>query len=166
MVTAAELLAQAVFIEGKYPQAFPVFGSERRGAPVASFCRIDGKPITIHQQIYEPDVAIVMERNLIASGVDVCAGIKKGGIAIVNSVKMPNELSLCAGKVYTLDATGIALKIMGKPVVNTAMLGALAKVTGVCSLDSLKKAIDARFQPKIAELNKQVAELCYNSVKQ
>ena len=164
-VTAAELLAQAVFLEGKYPQSFPVFGSERRGAPVASFCRIDDKPITIHQEIYEPDITVVLEGNLLTSGVNVCGGIKKGGIAIVNSHRAPDELGLCADNVYAVDATDIALKTIGKPIVNTAMLGALAKVTGVCSLDSLKKAIDKRFPPKLAEPNKQAVQLCYEAVK-
>lgn len=160
-VTAAELLAVAASYEGKSSQAFPVFGVERRGAPVTAFCRIDDKPIRVHQQIYEPDIVVVLDKTLI-DVVDVCKGLKEDGTVIVNSKEKPN---VKAKNVYFVDATEIALKHIGAAITNTAMLGAFSKATGVVKLDSVKKAIGERFDGETAEKNKAAIEECYNLLR-
>src|SRR3989338_4799070 len=111
MVTGAELIAYAANLEGKYSQAFPFFGSEKRGPPVEAYCRIDDRPITIHEEIEAPDIVLVGDSSIMGN-VDVCSGIKPNGIVIVNSPKSPKELGL-NGKglnVITVNATEVALK--------------------------------------------------------
>ena len=161
-VTAAELLAVSAAEGGKMTQAFPFFGVERTGAPVQAFCRIDDKPVRVHQNVYEPDVVVVLDASLLPV-VDVCSGLKKGGTVIVNTKKKKEELGLKAEKVFTVDATNIALKNLGRPIVNTAMLGAFAKVTGLVPMDALKRAISHRFKGEIAEKNIKAIEECFNS---
>jgi 2-oxoacid:acceptor oxidoreductase gamma subunit (pyruvate/2-ketoisovalerate family) len=160
-VTAAELLAVAVSFEGKFSQAFPLFGVERRGAPVTAFCRIDNKPIRVHQQIYEPDIVVVLDKTLIEA-VDVLKGLREGGTVIVNSKNKPG---VRAKRVYFVDATEIALKHVGAPIVNTAMLGAFSKATKLVKLNSIKKAIEEHFAGDMAEKNKKAVEECYNSLR-
>lgn len=161
-VTAAELLAVAAAEGGKFTQAFPFFGVERTGAPVQAFCRIDDRPVRVHQNVYEPDVVVVLDASLL-SVVDVCAGLKKGGTVIVNTKKKKEELGLKAEKVFTVNATEIAMKHLGRPIVNTAMLGAFAKVTGLIPLDALKRAIQHRFKGELAEKNIKAIEECFSS---
>lgn len=165
-VTTAELLAVAAFYDNKKSQAFPKFGVERRGAPVESFVRVDDNPIMIRSQVYNPNYVIVLESSLLHA-VDVTAGLKKGGSVIINTVKKPEEITIADAKVYTVDATKAAFDIFKKPIVNTAMIGAFAAVTGEITLDSIKKAIDQEFskKPKIAELNKQIVEKVYEETK-
>ncbi|MGZ5521058.1 MAG: pyruvate ferredoxin oxidoreductase subunit gamma, partial [Halobacteriota archaeon] len=154
-VTAAELLAVAAFEDGQFSQAFPFFGVERRGAPVTAFARLSDKKIRLRSQIYEPDYVIVQDATLI-SAVDVTAGLKPNGIVIVNSEKSAEDVGLDAGiDVRTIDATGIALDIIGRPIVNTTLLGAFAGATGEISIDSIKQAVLARFPGKIGEVNVQ-----------
>lgn len=154
-VTAAQLLAIAAFYDGKYAQAFPMFGVERRGAPATSFVRIDDKPINIREQIYNPDYIIVFDPSLIKL-VDAKKGVKKD--IIVNSDK---KLEGCYGQ----DLTSKALKIFGKPIINTLILGTFAARTKVVSLESLKKAIDQRFKGDIAKKNKIAVEEVYHEAK-
>jgi pyruvate ferredoxin oxidoreductase gamma subunit len=165
-VTTAELLAQAAFFGGKQSQAFPSFGVERSGSPVESYCRIDEKPIRLHQQVYEPNYLIVLDDSLFAS-VDVCKGLNKTGAVIIATAKPASEFKKCfVGKVYAVDAYGIAAKVIGKPLVNTAMLGAFAKVTGLVSLENLEKAFAAKFPPEVAKKNSDAAEACFKQVSQ
>ncbi len=160
-VTAAELLAVAAFEDGKFSQAFPFFGVERRGAPVTAFTRISDKKIRLRSQIYEPDYVIVQDATLI-SAVDVTAGLKPDGIVIVNSEKSADEIGIdTETDVRTIDATGIALEIIGRPIVNTTLLGAFAGSTGEISIDSIKQSVLARFPGKIGEVNVQAAEKAY-----
>jgi pyruvate ferredoxin oxidoreductase gamma subunit len=160
-VTAAELLAVAAFEDGKFSQAFPFFGVERRGAPVTAFARLSDKKIRLRSQIYEPDYVIVQDATLI-SAVDVTAGLKPNGIVIVNSEKSAEDVGLDAGiDVRTIDATGLALDIIGRPIVNTTLLGAFAGATGEIGIDSIKQSILARFPGKIGEVNVQAAEKAY-----
>jgi len=160
-VTAAELLAVAAFEDGKYSQAFPFFGVERRGAPVTAFTRLSEKKIRLRSQIYEPDYVIVQDATLV-SAVDVIAGLKPNGIVIVNSEKSAEDIGLDAGiDVRTIDATGIALEIIGRPIVNTTLLGAFAGATGEISLESIKQSVLARFPGKVGELNVKAAEKAY-----
>ncbi|MCX6777858.1 MAG: pyruvate ferredoxin oxidoreductase subunit gamma [Candidatus Micrarchaeota archaeon] len=166
-VTAAEILAVAAGLQDKHSQAFPFFGVERRGAPVMSFCRIDSKPVRIHQQVYEPGYIIILDASLINA--NITKGLKQGGKAIVNTKKTKEELAsqlgLAPANVFVVDATGIALKNLGRPIVNTAMLGAFSKVTGIVELDSVKKAVQQRFPAKLAETNVKAVEDCFNQVK-
>ncbi len=160
-VTAAELLAIAAFEDGKYSQAFPFFGVERRGAPVTAFTRLGDKKIRLRSQIYEPDYVIVQDATLIAA-VDVTAGLKPGGIVIVNSEKSPDDVGLDKRiDVRTIDATGIALEIIGRPIVNTTLIGAFAGATGEISIESINRSVLARFPGKVGELNVQAAEKAY-----
>lgn len=160
-VTAAELLAVAAFEDGKYSQAFPFFGVERRGAPVTAFARLSEKKIRLRSQIYEPDYVIVQDATLI-SAVDVTAGLKPAGIVIVNSEKSAEGIGLDAEiDVRIIDATAIALEIIGRPIVNTTLLGAFAGATGEISMESIKRSVLARFPGKVGELNVRAAEKAY-----
>ncbi|HLC79141.1 MAG TPA: 2-oxoacid:acceptor oxidoreductase family protein [archaeon] len=163
MVTGAELIALASNFEGKYSQAFPFFGSEKRGPPVEAYCRIDEKPITIHEEIAEPDVVIVGDPSIMDS-VDVCAGLKKNGIVIVNTTKGAKDLNLKAKRVFTIDATEVALKnFNGKMVLNTVMLGAFCKVTDIVKIESIKRAISESFPKKFS---KAIVDANINAVQE
>ncbi|MFH1824573.1 MAG: pyruvate ferredoxin oxidoreductase subunit gamma [Candidatus Firestonebacteria bacterium] len=166
VVTAAELLAISAFSDGKYIQAFPTFGSERMGAPVASFVRISDKNIRVRSQIYEPDYVIVQDSALIGS-VDVFAGLKKDGLVLINTEKQPSELKLKDVKnVKTIPATKIAIEILGRPIPNTVLIGAFAGLTGLVSLDGIKKAMRERFKSvEIAEKNILAAEKAYKMMR-
>ncbi|MBI5347138.1 MAG: pyruvate ferredoxin oxidoreductase subunit gamma [Candidatus Aenigmarchaeota archaeon] len=160
VVTAAELLAKAAFNNGKYCLAFPKFGPDRTGAPVEAYCRIDDRPIKLRTQIYEPDCLIVLDQGL-AKNIDITNGMKKNGVIIINangSVKM--KFRACS-----IDATQVALDVIGKPIVNTVMLGAFAKATGVITLKSLEKAIYGRFSGKIADSNIAAVRKAYEVLK-
>lgn len=164
-VTAAEALAVGAFHDGKYSQAFPFFGVERRGAPVTAFTRISEKFIRIRSQIYEPDYIVVQDPTLLEV-VDVAAGLKPNGKAIVNTEKSPEELGLNTNaEVLTINATKIALDVLGLPIVNTSMLGVFAAATGEVTLESLGKAIHKRFPEKLAVKNVKAIEAAYEAVE-
>jgi len=164
-VTAANILASAAFKAGKYVQAFPFFGVERRGAPVTAFTRIDDKPIRIKTQIYEPDIVVVLDPSLLDT-VDVTAGLKDDGIVIVNTEKSKEEvlekLKKKPAKLALVDATTIALDVLGLPITNTAILGAVAKATGIVELDYVKEAIKETFSGALGEKNAKAAEEAFN----
>ena len=165
VVTAAELIAIAAFHSGKISQAFPYFGVERTGAPIEAYARIDDKPITTREQVYIPDILIIQDSTLLDT-VDVTKGCHKKTIAIINTAKNINQLkiNLNPQNIYTIDATKIALEIIGKNIVNTTILGAFAKATGLISLDDLKKAITEKFEEKgksIINKNIQAIEQAY-----
>lgn len=158
-VTTASLLAIAAFHDKKYSQAFPSFGPERGGSPVIALARISDKEINLRSNVYNPDVLIVLDSSLIKE-VDVTQGLKKDGIIIINSQK---KIKIKNFKTYTVDATGLALKILGKPIVNTALLGAFSKITKIISLKSLEKAIEEYFikKPSIIKPNKELIKNVY-----
>ena len=163
VVTAAELLSIAAFEEGKYAQAFPSFGSERTGAPVQAFCRIDDKPIRSREPIAEPDALIIQDPTLLSMP-GIFNGLKRDGFVLVNSKKLPQELDLNGlehalpkGHVITVSATELALKHIGRPIPNAALLGAYAALTGTVSESAIAKAIRAKFSGDIAEKNVQAA---------
>lgn len=165
-VTAGELLAKTAGKEGRWSQSFPKFGVERRGAPVQSYCRIDDERIRIHQELYEPDLVVVMDASLIGA-VDVVAGLKKGGKVIVNTKAEPGSLGLEGDfSVYTVDATSVAMEKLGRPIVNTAMLGAFVKVTGAVGLEALLEEVKEHFGEKLGEKNVEAVKACYEQVKQ
>lgn len=154
-VTAAELIATSAFIDGKYAQAFPNFGVERRGAPVEAYVRINDKPIRTRAQVYHPDYIIALDATLLGV-IDVLVGCDNKTTVIVNSEKNPDELFKqyqkfhcnCKAlnvKIKTIPATQIALKVLKKPIINTIMLGAFAQTSGLIEPTSLNKAIRERF---------------------
>ena len=157
-VTAARLLAEAAFLEGKYCQAFPSFGAERRGAPIVAFARIDTEPIRIRAQVYEPNHVVVFDPTLLET-VNVAAGLKRGGIIVLNAKKLPEGLH--AGEVAMVDATAIALETLGVPITNTAMLGAFIRATKLISLESVLKAVGGYFKGKLAGKNMAAVKAAY-----
>ncbi|MEM2937174.1 MAG: 2-oxoacid:acceptor oxidoreductase family protein [Candidatus Bathyarchaeia archaeon] len=165
--TASELLARAAVYEGKHVQSFPEFGPERMGAPVAAFTRISTEPIRVHCAVYEPDAVVVLDATLLKT-VPVTEGLAKEGILLINSKESPIEVKKLLkedkGKVWTVPATEIAIKFLGAPITSTAMLGALARVTGIVSLESIKRTIEERFRKDIAEKNFAVIKEAYEKV--
>jgi 2-oxoacid:acceptor oxidoreductase gamma subunit (pyruvate/2-ketoisovalerate family) len=166
--TASELLARAAISEGKHIQSFPEFGPERMGAPVTAFTRISTEPIRIHCAVYNPDVVAVLDPTLLKT-VKVTDGMSDdGGDIIVNSKENAAQIRKMLdtkGKVWTVPASEISLKILGLPITNTAMLGAVARVTGAVSLETIEKMIKARFRPDVAEKNFSVVKEAYQEVK-
>ena len=160
-VTAAEILAKAAFEDGKYSQAFPFFGVERRGAPVMAFTRIDDKPIKRRYQVYNPDHVLVLDDGLL-NVVDVYSGLVENGGVLINTHK-PVDSS--KGRTSEIDATGIALEQLGVPIVNTIMLGAYSGLTNEVNLDSIIKVIKETFPGKIGEKNAKAATLAYEGIK-
>jgi pyruvate ferredoxin oxidoreductase gamma subunit len=162
-VTSAELLAQAAINEGKYAQAFPAFGPERRGAPVVAFVRIDNdKPIRIRAEIEEPDIVVVLAAELLRV-VDVGCGLKASGILVLNTPKAAEEIIKEFSFKWTLatvDATRIALEMLGVPIVNTTMIGALLKAAGVTKLESLLEPLKHRFG-RLADKNINAMQRAY-----
>ena len=157
-VTAAEILAKAAFKDGKYVQAFPFFGVERRGAPVMAFTRIDEKPIDLRYQIYNPDYVLVLDDGLM-NVVDVFSGIKDNTEVIIN---IPEEYKGTGEhNIYSIDATGIALDLLGRNIVNTIILGYLPKKTQAVSIESLVEVIKETFPGKIGELNAEATKKAY-----
>ena len=154
-VTSAELLAKAAIDEGKYAQAFPAFGAERRGAPVLAFDRVSSRePIRIRAEVTEPDVVIVLDPGLLRI-VNVTSGLKEKGALIINTGRPFQDVESEFGNKWQLvvvDATRIARELLGIPIVNTTMLGALLRATGVVKLESLFEPLRQRFG-RLAERN-------------
>ncbi len=148
---AAQTLAEAAVIEGNYAVAFPFFGAERRGAPVLAFTRIDNNKIYSKTQVYAPDCVVVLDDSLLDT-IDVVAGLKKEGSVVINSRDKPEDIDLGREiRTAAIDATSVALEILKAPITNTAILGALAKATGVVKLESLEEAITGRFGEKLGK---------------
>lgn len=160
-VTAAELLAMAAFSDGYEAQAFPHFGVERRGAPVQAYVRLSSRPIRLRERVYHPQILLVQDPTLL-SVIDVFAGCPKDAVIIINSEKELGELGIPGGyKVLSVPATKIALEAIGKPIFNTAMLGAFGGATDLLNFSSIKKAICEHFPPDLAEVNVQAADSAY-----
>jgi pyruvate ferredoxin oxidoreductase gamma subunit len=169
VVTAAELLSVAAFLEGEHAQAFPSFGSERMGAPVVSFCRIDDKEIRLREPILEPDGLIVQDPTLFKA-IDVLHGLRPEGYLLVNTNKTLDELNLTEvaaklpkGHVIVVPASELAMKHVGRPLPNAALLGAFAALTGIVHLQSVATAIRQAFSGKIAEANVAAATAAYDA---
>lgn len=149
---ASQMLVETAADSGKYVQAFPEFGPERRGAPVKAFARISDIPIITHQPVVEPNAAVVLDEGLL-SAVNVTSGLEKG-VLIVNTPKKPEDIRKktgFTGKIFTVNASQIAIDLIGKDITNTPMLGALSKATGVVSLESIAKKVEDTFLKKIGE---------------
>ncbi|XVX20654.1 2-oxoacid:acceptor oxidoreductase family protein [Actinomycetota bacterium] len=169
VVTAAELLSEAAFEEGRHAQAFPSFGSERTGAPVVAFCRIADNPIRVREPVMVPDALVVQDSTLIHQ-VDLFAGLKPDGYVLVNSSRSIHELGLedllpgREGRVRTVPATALAKEHIGRPLPNAVLLGALAGITGLVHLPSVTGAIADRFPKAVAEANIRAATAAYELV--
>lgn len=168
-VTAATLLARAAMYSGfKGTQAFPFFGAERRGAPIKAFTRISRSPVLVHSQIYNPDVIIVLDSTLIRI-TNVLEGAKENAFLIVNTSKKPSEMEVEGNfNVCTVDATGIALKheliVAGQPVVNTSILGAFSRATGLVDMKNIGRAILEGWKGDAGKRNLMAAEEAYEKV--
>ena len=167
-VVASELLAQAAFLDGKEPQSFPFFGVERRGAPVTAYARVDDRPIGVRTSITRPDIVIVLEPGLLATQ-PVTNGLKDGGLLLVNSPTPPERLRAPTGvRRATVDASAIALAHgLGSrtmPIVNTTVLGALARASGIVRLEAVGKAIE-RFVPAQPTENRAAATDGFSAVR-
>jgi 2-oxoacid:acceptor oxidoreductase gamma subunit (pyruvate/2-ketoisovalerate family) len=165
VVSAAQLIADAGVLEGKHVQAFPEFGAERSGAPIAAYARVSDGPIEIHSFIRSPDVVVVVDRSMARVG-STTSGLRSGGYFICNFEGSPQALrsQLNLGdsvNVSALDATGIALKCIGKDFPNTPMLGALVKATGVVGFKSMVSVMDERFKGAIRAGNQEALRLGY-----
>lgn len=170
VVTAAELLSIAAFRDGRHAQAFPSFGSERTGAPVVAFCRIDSKPIRTREPVSDPDAVIIQDPTLLH--LDVLAGLRPDGYVLVNSrhdlaaLGLADEVErLSVRHVLIVPATQLALEHVGRQLPNAALLGAFAAMTGLVSLDSVEQAIRSRFVPNIADGNVAAAQAAFAHVR-
>lgn len=168
VVSGAEMLSISAFLEGRHAQAFPSFGSERMGAPVMAFCRIDGAPIQLREPVIEPDALIVQDPTLLHQ-VDLFKGLNAAGYILINSTRSFEELGLgdfARGfqhyRLSTVPATELALKHVGRPLPNAALLGGFAAVTGEIALASVVAAIRDRFPKRIADANVFAATEAYD----
>jgi pyruvate ferredoxin oxidoreductase gamma subunit len=171
VVTAAEMLSIAAFEGGLHAQAFPTFGSERTGAPVTSFCRIDDDPIRVREPIAEPDALIIQDPTLLHQ-VKVFSGLVDGGYILINTSQSFEDLGLgefatgfAPGRLLTLAASEIARHELGRPMPNTALLGGFAAMTGVVALESVTRAISQKFSGEIADRNVKAAEVAHEHVQ-
>jgi pyruvate ferredoxin oxidoreductase gamma subunit len=164
VVTAAELLSVAAFIEGRHAQAFPTFGSERSGAPVVSFCRIDDRPIRLREPIAEPHAVLVQDPTLLHQ-VDLFAGLGSGGYVLINTTRTLADLGIAElerrfrpERLLTVPASDLAREHVGRPLPNAALLGGFAALTGQLEIGSVTEAIRRRFGGAIGAGNVTAAE--------
>ncbi|MCX7299192.1 MAG: 2-oxoacid:acceptor oxidoreductase family protein [Rhodobacterales bacterium] len=167
VVTAAEMVSIAAFEQGKFAQAFPSFGSERTGAPVVSFCRIDDKPIRLREPISAPDALIVQDAHLLHQ-VNVFQGLKNDGFVLINSRQTWAEMGLDEiaarlgpGRLVTLAASDIAMRHIGRPLPNAVLLGGFAALTGIITLEAVVHAIGDKFKGDVAKRNIAAATEAY-----
>ena len=168
VVTAAELLSIAAFREGKFAQAFPSFGSERTGAPVVAFCRIDDKEIRLREPVMQPDALLIQDPTLLHQ-VDVFAGLAPGGTILINTARSFEQLGLLdlvhRFRTCTVPASELALKHVGRPVPNAALLGGFAALSGRISLAAVAAAIEDKFSGKVATGNVAAATAAHAFVR-
>ncbi len=170
VVTAAEILSIAAFLQGSYAQAFPSFGSERTGAPVVSFCRISDREIRLREPVMQPDALIIQDPTLLHQ-VDVFSGLKLDGYVLINTSRSFNELGIGeiatgrrAERLCTVPASDLALKHVGRPLPNVALLGGFSALSGLISLDSVAAAVRDKFSGKVADDNIAAATAAYDFV--
>ena len=170
VVTAAEMLSIAAFQEGRFAQAFPSFGSERMGAPVMAFCRIDSREIRLREPVMQPDALIIQDASLLHQ-VDLFNGVSAAGFILINSTRGLDELGIAeftrgfpARHVCVVPASELALKHVGRPLPNAALLGGFAAITGQLKLDSVAAAILSKFPGKVGEGNVAAARAAFEAV--
>lgn len=167
VVTAAELLSVAAFLEGKHAQAFPTFGSERTGAPVVAFCRISDTPIRSREPILEPSALVVQDPTLLHQ-VDLFAGVGADAYVLINTARSVDDLGLGGfvdrfrvERLLTVPASELARQHVGRPLPNAALLGAFAALCGVVGFEAVARAIAARFPGPLGERNVDAARDAY-----
>lgn len=175
LVTAAKLLGETALGTGVYFQAFPDYGPERMGAPIRAYTRLSPEPIRIHSQIESPDVVLVLDSTLLDI-VDVTEGMKQGGSLLVNTDEsaavIRRKLGISNGdiRVYTVDASRIAIEELGREITNTPMLGAFARATGIFPVESIiedvRKNFGKKLRPEIVEANVKAVQRAYESVQE
>ncbi len=175
IVTASELLAEAALKDGKYFQAFPEYGPERMGAPIKAYTRISDEPIEVHYQILNPEVVVVVNPNLLGV-VDVTEGLAENGIVIVNTPETAEQIRARLGiksnnvKIFTVDATRIALETIKRDIPATLMLGAIIRATDLVNLDNtlhlVKEKLGAKLRDEIVENNLKALRRAYEEVKE
>ena len=164
-ITTASLLGYAYFLKGMYPYAFPNFGAARMGAPMNAFVRVDSKPVRLRSQIYEPNFVIFVDSTLMR-GLNCFSGLKEDGVAIINEkegIQIPKLKP--RQKAFLIPANEIALKTIGRPLGNTALLGGFCAATNEFDLDILLQAIKHRFSGKAQEANIEAVKLGYDYIK-
>lgn len=169
VVTASDLLARAVILEGKFAYHAPEFGPERRGAPVRAFTRISDEPLEQHFGIYRPDAVVVIDPTLQFNHDLILEGLKESGLVVLNAKKVDEGLwervKSLKLSVWTVDAYSVALEVFGRPLYNTPMLGAFVKASGIVNLDSVLEAVRERFRdPDVAAKNAEVIKRCFEGV--
>jgi pyruvate ferredoxin oxidoreductase gamma subunit len=168
VVTSNQMLGKAALAEGNYIQAFPEFGPERTGAPVRAFLRISKKPIQVYAQVYNPDVVVCIDPTLL-DVVNPAEGLKEDGTLVVNTDKEPadirKKLGFKTGKVVTVDATKIALDVMGRPFYNMPTMAAAVKATSVVDVETVIKEVLQRYPGKVGDLNKVAIERAVKEAK-
>lgn len=172
-VIASELVAEAALHEGKYLQAFPDYGPERMGAPIRVYTRVSSSPIPQHCQITDPDAVVVLDPTLIGV-MDITAGLKEDGVLVVNTTLSPEELrerlEFKRAKVFTVDATRIAMDTTGRPIANVAIVGALLKASPIVNKEDVHERVmdrlAARIGEKAAKANSEALERAYSEVKE
>ncbi|MEB3825856.1 MAG: 2-oxoacid:acceptor oxidoreductase family protein [Desulfurococcales archaeon] len=163
-VTASEAVSAAAILDGRYALAFPEFGAERRGAPVRAYTRISDDPVIPRTPVTRPDIIVILDPSLMHP--EYMEGLKPNGVVVANTPLPPEKtariLKVKPGvKIGVIDATKLAMEVLKRPIVNTAMLGALVKTTGVVSLENVEKAIMEKFPGKIGELNRELIRRAY-----
>jgi pyruvate ferredoxin oxidoreductase gamma subunit len=164
-ITTAYILGKAYFLKGEYAYAFPHFGAARMGAPMNAFVRVDSKPVRIRSQIYEPSYVIVVD-STIMRGFNCLSGLRDDGIAVVNQregIQIP--MAKLKQKIYVVPANNIAQQTIGRPLGNTALLGAYAAATGELTLETIQEAVKERFTGKIQEGNLQAVKQGFDYIK-
>lgn len=169
--TAATMVAHVAMEEGQYSQGFPEYGPERMGAPIKGYTRISSNPITVHCSINEPDAVVVLDPSLLEA-IDITQGTDKNTLFILNTKEYPakirERLKIEGGKIYTVDATGIAIDEIGRPIPNVPAIGALLKAADILSLESckhdIKKKFSAKFGSKIVDGNIKALERAFDEV--
>jgi pyruvate ferredoxin oxidoreductase gamma subunit len=170
VVTGAEMMSIAAFLGGRHAQAFPSFGSERTGAPVVAFCRMDDKEIRLREPIMQPDAIIIQDPTLLHQ-VDVFSGLKKDGFILINTTRSFEDMGLGEfvkgfnpKHLLTVPASELAIKHVGRPVPNVPLLGAFAALGGLISLEAVLQAIDQKFTGVVAKSNQAAAREAYDIV--
>jgi pyruvate ferredoxin oxidoreductase gamma subunit len=168
VVTSNQMLGKAALAEGNYIQAFPEFGPERTGAPVRAFLRISKKPIQVYAQVYNPDVVVCIDPTLVEV-IDITEGLKENGTLVINSDKDPKDIrdkfGFKTGKVVAVDASTIAMEVMGRPFYNMPTMAAAVKVTGVVAVATVVSEVLERYPGKVGDLNKVAIDRAVKEAK-
>lgn len=168
VVTSNQMLGKAALSEGNYIQAFPEFGPERTGAPVRAFLRISKRPIQLYSQVYQPDIVVCIDPSLLEV-VNPSEGLKKDGALVLNTTLTPGQIrskyGLKGGKVVTVDASTIAMQILGRPFYNMPTLAAAVKATGAVKMETVVAEVLSRYPGKVGELNKRAMERAASEAK-